>query len=168
MKKFLGWIAVFVLIVGGAVLAFWPVNHWRLYDADWQPLALTNAENYCAGAQGMKNGFDRDDKLTKECTENSSRDNVTPSIANSPQWACEGVVSSGQFNGSIHACVQILHNNSFWLIAGGGLTFAWNDERPRPQPIDEGVLDSDTKPRGNRSDGVDPSFTDNDEGEEEE
>jgi len=157
MKRFAGWAAVFIIVVGGGILAFWPVNHWRLYDADWNPLALTNAENYCAGAEGMVNGFKRDDRKTKECTENSVRNNTIPSITNSSRWACEGVISTGRFPGTVYDCMHVFDANQLWLLEGGGITVKWNDERPRPVPLDEGVLDKE--PRGNRSDDIAPSFS---------
>ena len=155
MKKFAGWTVVFVLVVGGGILAFWQVNHWRLYDADWNALALTSAENYCAGVEGMRNGFDRQDKKTINCIENSERDNETPSITESVKWACEGILSSGRFQGSARSCQLIFEDNSLWLLEGGGFTSKWNDERPRPKPLDEGIIN--TPGRGdNRSQGVDP------------
>ncbi len=165
MKKFLGWAAVFIIVVGGGILAFWPVDFWRLYDADWNALALTNAENYCAGAEGMANGFKRDDTRTKDCTKNSARDNETPSITSSSKWACEGVTSTGLFPGGVYDCMRVVEDNNLWLLEGGGITYRWNDQRPRPAPLDEGVLDK--KPRGNRSDDIAPSFSNTgEEGEE--
>jgi hypothetical protein len=155
MKRFLAWTVVVVFVVGGAVLTFWPVSFWRLYDADWNALALTSAENYCAGAEGMRNGFDRDDRKTKECTMNSDRDNETPSIAQSVKWGCEGVVSSGQFQGSVWDCQLIFEDNGLWLLEGGGFTYEWNDERPRPKPLDEGIITVPSR-GSNRSQGVDP------------
>lgn len=167
MKKFLGWLVVFVLVVGGAVLSFWNVNHWRLYDADWNPLALTNAENYCAGAEGMRNGFDRDDRKTKECTINSDRDNETPSIAQSVNWGCEGIVSSGRFQGGVWDCMLIFEDNGLWLLEGGGFTFKWNNERPRPKPLDEGIITVPSR-GSNRSQGVDPLINEQPKQEDEE
>ncbi len=111
----------------------------------------------------MVNGFKRDDRKTKECIENSPRDNTVPSIANSTRWACEGVVSTKQWQGSIYDCLVVFEANQLWLLEGGGFTFKWNDERPRPVPLDEGVLEKE--PRGNRSDDIDPSFSST-EGEE--
>ncbi len=156
MKKILTWIVVWSFIIGGGIIAFWQVETWRLYDADWNALAMTNAENYCAGSNGMLNGFKKDDKLTKDCTANSARDNTTPSITYSPKWACEGIRSAG-WDGSQYDCEFIFNQNGIWLLQGGGITMKWNDQRPRPEPIDEGVIENEK--RGNRSDGIAPSFS---------
>jgi hypothetical protein len=59
-------------------------------------------------------------------------------------------------------------------LEGGGFTYEWNDERPRPKPLDEGIINVPSR-GSNRSQGVDPLVneetseqqTEEDEGEDE-
>ena len=57
MKKFLTYTLAVMLVVGGAIAVNWPVNTWRLYDGNWQPLAMTEAESYCAGYHVALNDY---------------------------------------------------------------------------------------------------------------
>jgi len=155
MKKFAAWFAVIVLVVGGGVATFWPIDFWRLFDANQRPLALTEAENWCAGNVGMANTrFKENDPAVLRCIEQSGRDNEHPSIANSVHWACLGIVQAG-WDGIVLQCEDIFASNQMWMLLGGAFTNQWSDAYPRPVPLDEGVLEEpDT--RENRSTGVSP------------
>ncbi len=154
MKKIATWIATFALVVGGGIAVFWPIDFWRLFDANLRPLALTHAENYCAGTVGIAEGFKFDSIMVERCLNNTSLDNETPSIAKSVRWACQGIVQGG-WAGSVGECINIFEANQMWTVATGGLTMSWNDAHPRPRAIDEGVIEKE-KTRDNRATGVNP------------
>jgi hypothetical protein len=167
MKKILVWVALVLLVVGGAVAVVWPVEHWRLYDANQKPLALTERENYCAGLVGLETGFKEESDKALDCLETNTKDNTTPSIAKSTGWACDGILNGG-WGGTHEFCLEIFEINEYWLLATGGLTFEWNDAHPRPKAIDEGVIVDDEPTRENRSSGVVPDYTNTGEEEQDE
>ena len=152
MRKLLIRVGIAAFIVVGAMLVFWPVNFWRLYDANLRPLALTHAENYCVGFGGIQDGFQFDSAIVKTCMDISELDNETPSISQSIHWGCLGVVSGG-WGGAVHDCEKIFEARQFWFVQGGGITDNWNDAHPRPQPIDEGVLDGNVPQRSESREG---------------
>ena len=153
MRKLLIRVGIIAFIVVGAMLVFWPTNFWRLYDANLRPLALTHAENYCVGFAGIQDGFQFDSAIVKTCMSETTLDDTEPSIANSIRWGCLGVVAGG-WGGKAQDCEQIFEARQFWFVQGGGITDNWNDAHPRPQPIDEGVLDSDIPQRSENREGT--------------
>jgi len=157
MKKFALWLGIVALVVGGGIATFWPIDFWRLFDANQRPLAMTEAENWCAGYHGMlSKRFAEGDPAVARCMETTAYDNETPSIANSILWACKGIVATG-WNGLVIQCQDIFEANQMWMLAGGGFTAEWSDAYPRPVPLDEGVIE-EPNTRGNRSEGVAPSY----------
>ena len=149
MKKFIIWVGVVVFVIGLGVVTFWDVPQWRLYTQDWKPLAMTHAENYCTGKIGIGNRFIPNDPAVERCMKESGKDNVTPSIANSESWACEGVLDGG-WDAPMQTCLDILRQAELWMLAGGGLASAssWSDTHPRPEAIHEGVLPDTRSNRG--------------------
>lgn len=157
MKKLLGWTLVLVLVVGGALAAFWPISGpaaWRLYDENWKPLALTEAENWCAGSVGINDGFTERNPAVSRCVKDTDLDNEFPSITNSMKWACQGILIGG-WNGTTSQCLNIFKNGELWLLVGGGMTSDWNDERSRPVELDNNLLE-DEQTRENRTSGIAP------------
>lgn len=160
MKKFLTWTAIVVLVIGGGILTFWPVDTWRLYDANQQPLVMTEAESYCAGVVGFANGFEERDPNVAACIKfqvaSGEKDNTVPDVGKAPMWMCDGVRAAG-FAGGPWLCLDILEYNQLWMIVTGGLTTSWNDAHPRPTAIDSGnIQDAERAPRENRSTGIQP------------
>jgi len=149
MKKLAAYVGALLLVVGGAVAAFWPINFWRLYDANLRPLALTHAENYCAGFHGFAAGFPEHDPAVTDCENSGPYDNVTPSVANSVQWACQGIVAGG-WGGMVSDCELIFEQDQLWLVQGGGITRSWNDAWPRPRPIGGSIVPMDDSRTGSR------------------
>ena len=142
MKKFAIWAGVVLFVLGLGIATFWNVPTWRLYTVNWEPLAMTNAENYCTAVIGMsKTSFKPNDPAVDRCVADSPRDNTTPSIANSVMWACQGVIAGG-FNGTTTMCLDIMEQGQLWMLKGGGLADArsWSDTHPRPVSTQEGVL----------------------------
>lgn len=130
--KFLTWTAVVLLVVGGAVAVMWPVETWRLYDENWQPLALTHAENHCAG-EILGGNFENktNDPRVDECVATSHLDNETPNVASSVGWFCEGIASATTSLG-VADCVSQVESLDIWGLQHGGYTWEWNDANPRP------------------------------------
>ena len=169
MKKLLGWTLVLALVVGGALAAFWPISGpaaWRLYDENWRPLALTEAENWCAGSVGINDGFTEHNSTVLQCVEDTNLDNEFPSITNSIGWACQGIRDGG-WGGSTVQCRKIFQNGELWLLVGGGMTSDWNDERSRPVELDKNLLE-DERTRENRTSGIEPLSEETQEEEQEE
>ena len=150
MKRILAWVAVFVLVLGGAVAIYWPVPLWRMYDANWQPLAMTQAESYCAGKVLAQNGYSNkaNDKEVDQCVKDSEWDNTTPDVGKALKWACEGILSTDPA-WSITDCIGTFDSNSFWLMLHGGYTWRWNDQNPRPNTAYSNIREA---PRGERND----------------
>lgn len=132
MKKLGTYVAIVALVVGGGLAAFWPSNHFRLYDANLQPLAMTEAEAYCVGEIGISSNFKTNDPDVKTCITESDK-GTEPSIASTPRWFCEGLVT--QWPGSVSDCIGILDGYDLWPLLEGGLTFEWSEAHPRPTNI---------------------------------
>lgn len=150
MKRVLGWVVVFVLVVGGATATFWPVPTWRLYDANWQPLVMTEAESYCVGRVLAENGFNntQNDPKVKACIEESVLDNATPNISKAIMWACQGIKSVDP-SWSLTDCGNSVYGFNIWFLLHGGYTRSWNDQNPRPDAAYSNIREA---PRGERND----------------
>ena len=143
MKKLATWIAVFVIVMGGGLATFWPVDFFRLFDANQKPLVMTELESYCVAFVGMTSNFKTDNPEVGRCMGAlvERKDNIDHNIALATTWMCDGVVAAG-FEGGHRLCLNILESNSLWMITTGGLTTEWNDAHPRPTAIAAGQLDS--------------------------
>jgi hypothetical protein len=156
MKRVATWFAIIALVVGGGVVTFWPIDFWRMFDANQRPLALTEAENWCSGWVGItEQAFEENDPKVLRCMESTSKDNETPSAAQSIGWACDGIIAAG-WEGTPTQCLDLLEEIQIWMLAGGGFTNEWSDAYPRPVALDEGIIE-DPNSRENRSEGVEPS-----------
>ena len=149
MKRILGWVAVFILVVGGAIVTFWPVPTWRLYDANWQPLAMTQAESYCVGKVLAENSYNntKDNPTVDRCVAESKMDNTVPHVEKAMQWGCEGIRSVDS-SWSQTDCLEAFENWDMWLLQHGGYTWAWNDQNPRPNVAYSNIREA---PRGERN-----------------
>ncbi len=152
MKRVLGWVAVFILVVGGGIVTFWPVDTWRLYDANWQPLALTQAESYCAGKVLAENNYSNkaNDKDVDVCVKESKFDNTVPNVGKALKWACEGI-RSVDYSWTAADCIGTFDNYQFWLMQHGGYTWNWNDQNPRPNVAYSNIREA---PRGERDSNI--------------
>lgn len=157
MKRLFIWAAVFLFVIGLGVVTFWDVPQWRLYDKDWNPLAMTEAENYCTATVGLGESFKPNSANVQRCMDLTQKDNVTHSIAMSTTWACEGIRDAG-WDGTLNQCKNIIDDNGLWMIAGGGLATAdsWSDSHPRPVATVIGELPEDRSNRG--GDDVTPNY----------
>lgn len=159
MRKFITGLAIFVLIVGGGITVFWPNNFWRLFDANMNPLALTQAEAYCTGLLGPDSRFKTHNPKVTECEVESGWDNTAPDVARSIAWFCEGIIDA-KLPMSLGECIDVVDTNLLWPIQGGGLTATWNDAHPRPSVPDQVIIDparSGERPSTNRGDSVIPT-----------
>jgi len=149
MKRLLIWAAVVAFVAGMGVATFWDVPNWRLYTVNWEPLAMTNAENYCAAVVGLNEGFKPNSPDVQRCMEETSRDNETVSVAQSVQWACDGIRDAG-WPGTLPQCMEIINTGELWMIAGGGLANreSWSDSHPRPSETQVGELPDERTNRG--------------------
>ncbi len=149
MKKFFIWAGVILFVVGLGVVTFWDVPQWRLYTVNWEPLALTEAENYCTATVGLNEGFRPNSSNVKRCMENTHKDNTVVSISSSIGWACEGIRDAG-WTGGILQCRNIMEDGQLWMIAGGGLanSTSWSDSHPRPSETAVGELPDQRSNRG--------------------
>jgi hypothetical protein len=126
------WALVVVVVVGGGVFVTWPMETWRRYDKNWQALAMTHAENHCAGQVLADNGFNNklDDPAVDACVAASKLDNTTPNVAQSVGWFCQGIASSYPL--SVSECVGQVEGLQIWGLQHGGYTWDWSDNNPRP------------------------------------
>jgi hypothetical protein len=138
MKRFLTFIAVVVLVVGGGIAAFRPNTHFRLYDANMRPLALTHAETYCTGYWGILNGFRDHDPDVIACQVDGKMDNLTPDVTLAVVRFCEGIRNAG-WQGTVDDCINIVERDELWPLLDGGITMQWNSGHPRPT-TDEGSI----------------------------
>lgn len=150
MRRVLGWVAVFILVVGGATVTFWPVPTWRLYDANWQPLAMTQAEAYCVGQILAGNGYNniKDDREVDGCVAGSKLDNAIPDVGRVAYWGCDGIRSIDS-SWSQTDCLATFIDLDIWFLQHGGYTWAWNDQNPRPNVAYSNIREA---PRGERND----------------
>ncbi len=152
MKRLATWLAVVVIVIGGGIATFWPVDFFRLFDANQKPLVMTELESYCVAFVGMMSNFKTNDPEIARCMDalETRKDNIDHNVARAPTWMCDGVVAAG-FTAGHNMCLNILESNSLWMITTGGLTTEWNDAHPRPTAIIAGQLDGKadrTKSRG--------------------
>ena len=140
MKQFTLRLLAFVLIIGGAVAVFWPVNFTRLFDANMQPLALSEVESYCVGFVGLTSSFKTDDKDVTACRTEYAVLGSVADVANAPRWFCTGLVSGG-WDGTTEQCIDILDGNELWPLLNGGITAEWNDAHPRPSIPSQVIVD---------------------------
>lgn len=134
MRKFLLYFAGFALVVGGFIAVMWPVPNWRLYDANWRPLAMTQAESFCAGLLfGERMTNEQDHEWMVDCIANSSYEH-TPSVANSPAWGCQGLLSTPYGAGwPLEDCLAAMEAAEVWWLLDGGYTMEWNSGNKRPE-----------------------------------
>jgi len=150
MKKFMIWMAGIALIIGGFIIITADVPMWRLYDKNWQPLAMTEAENYCVGQILGKNGLNntKNDPEVDACVAASRMDNVTPNIAKAVTWACQGIAS--RYPGlTIEDCEGQVEGGDLWFLQHGGYTWEWNSGNKRPVASHSNI---GQPPRGERND----------------
>lgn len=135
MKKLALWLGIVALVVGGGIAAFWPSNHFRLYDANLRPLAMTEAEAYCVGEIGATSQWKENDPDVIACVAASERETV-PNITMTPAWFCSGVMITipGAF-ASVQECVDVVDGYELWPLLDGGITFEWNAAHPRPSNV---------------------------------
>lgn len=152
MKRILTWTATILLAVGGLILAFWPVQTWRLYDANWNPLAMTHAESWCMGRIAAENNYinSKDDPRVDQCVLESNFDNTIPSIGKAIRWGCVGSVSADS-GWSVSDCIRTVEAWDVWFLQHGGWTWEWNDAHPRPVVAYSDIRNA---PRGERDDSI--------------
>ena len=157
MKRFVTWLAMFAIVVGGGIATFWPVDFFRLYDANQQPLVMTELEAYCVAFVGIQRNWKEHEPEIPKCMVRLEglKDDIEHDIGPVPGYMCDGVIAGG-FKGGVNLCIDILETNNLWMITTGGMTFQWNDAHPRPKA--EALSDFDTGTvRENRSEGIIPS-----------
>lgn len=160
MVKRIGvWAVTFLLVVGGGIATFWDVDFWRLFDANQQPLAMTETEAWCAGSWGMKHNFRVRDSSVAECIKITDNKGTEPNVGKTTAWTCTGIISAG-WNGTRSACVEIIENNNMWIMLTGGFTTEWNQAHPRPKPQGGEILDAPPTRGSNRSTGIVPGLGD--------
>lgn len=147
MKRLLIRVLAGAFVIGGFVAVLWPVPTWRLYDANWQPLAMTQAEAWCAGwTMGNAQANKQDPAAMKDCMETHDElDNEIHGIATIIRQGCLGFGASSGFDPN--ACEAIIESNGIWWLRDGGFTLAWNETNPRPQVIQVSIQNA---PRGER------------------
>lgn len=148
MKKVAIWIAVFALVVGGGIAVLWDVPNWRLYDANWRALAMTEAESYCAGlllGEGKAGYDDPNPEEAALCWENTSKDNTMPQISKVVEWGCQGLLAAVEWN--LADCIAAVESNDIWWLRDGGFTASWNSGNSRPNVVTDDIRQA---PRGGR------------------
>lgn len=144
MKKVGTYFLIFALVVGGGLAVFWPSNHFRIYDANLQPLAMTELEAVCTGEIGINSGFKPQDPDVKACREERVDDLTNePNIARTEEWTCVGIIAGG-WGGDMVQCLTILSSYDLWPLLEGGLTYEWNAAHPRPSST-ESIIDNPTR-----------------------
>lgn len=126
-------VGAFILIVGGLVAVLWPVQTWRMYDANWRPLAMTHAESYCAGTTLAEGDFINRPypNEMKDCLKDSKLDNTIPNIGKAVNWACRGIQAVNGW--MILLCEATVEAYGLWFLTEGGYTFEWDDVNHRPE-----------------------------------
>lgn len=157
MKKILTKIAAVTFVVGGLVAVMWPVPTWRMYDANWQELAMTQAESYCSGYVLGENGFNNvpDIPGMETCIAESNLDNLEPDIAQSVRLACTGL-SIWFPEYVVSDCMADVEGFEVWFLVDGGYTWEWNASHPRPVVAHYNISQA---PRGERGDNSGRDFT---------
>lgn len=149
MRKILVILGIITLVVGGLIAILWPVENWRRYDANWRPLAMTEAEAWCSGNVSSTDSSVNQNpqpEAVAACIAQSDKDNTTPSIAHAVRWWCQGIVSKVPWN--VEDCVEVVESIQVWPLLHGGYTWEWNSANPRPVAAHQS-FDSKT-PRGER------------------
>lgn len=153
MKRILIKVLVFVFIVGGLAAVLWPVDNWRMYDANWKPLAMTDAEGYCAGYLLGESGFNnsQDVEAMAACiTTNDQKDNTTPNVGIVIRSFCNGIsLTAGMPQ---QDCEDIIEGYEIWPLMNGGYTWEWNDTNARPQVVQSNI--SQAPRRDGRTDDI--------------
>lgn len=137
MKKFLTWIGILVLIIGGAIITLRPNTAWRLYDSQLRALAMTEAEAYCVGFHLQPPITTSPQEEVANCIASSEK-GLEPSIANTIAWTCDGVADS--WGMPPDACEGAMEGYELWPLLEGGFTMSWSDAWPRPEVISETII----------------------------
>lgn len=140
MKRILIKIGVLVFIIGGLVAVLWPVDTWRMYDANWQPLAMTEAEAWCAGNLLGASNFNNSEDIEgmEACFEaHEDLDNVSPRIGAVIVKFCSGLATTSDIPAP--ECVDIIEGYEMWPLQYGGYTWQWNDTNPRPEIVQSDI-----------------------------
>lgn len=153
MKKIATWLGIIVLVVGGGILTLRPNTAWRMYDAQLRPLAMTEAEAYCVGANLQPPIIASPQEGVAECLASSKKE-TEPSIANTIGWTCEGVAETWDM--PVDVCVDAMEGYGLWPLLQGGFTMDWSEAWPRPEVIEETIIgvapprqsERDTESRG--------------------
>ncbi len=153
MKRTLIKIGAVLFVIAGLVAVLWPVDNWRLYDANWKPLAMTEAEGYCAGYLLGDGGFNNtEDKegMAACIAENEGLENDTPSIGIVVKSFCNGLaVTAGLPH---NECMDITEGYDIWPLQYGGYTWEWNDTNARPEVVQSDI--SQAPRRDGRTDDI--------------
>ena len=141
MKRLFTKILVVLATIALGVVVFWNVNFWRMYDAHWQPLAMTQAEAYCVGlALGEHNVQNiQDDKTVDACVATSKLDNTTPDLASVPLLACKALAETLAW--PQEECLNAVEAADIWFLQHGGYTWEWNDSNKRPNASHSNIRD---------------------------
>lgn len=154
MRKFLIYVAVLTLVVGGFIIVTLDVPNWRLYDSRWRPLAMTEAENYCAGWLFGSTLVNREDpSAMADCIERNHMDNETPNVARSVEWGCQGVLAGLAEQAQewdMAACLDAVEGAQVWFLMNGGYTVSWAQSGSNKRPV-VAQTDITRAPRGERS-----------------
>lgn len=149
MKKFLVGALVFAIVVGGFIIVTLDVPKWRLYDRQWRPLAMTQAENYCAGILTATAAEERPEEQAECIAENDHLDNITPNLAMSVQWGCEGLYVAAEY--PVQDCKDAVEVHQVWFLQHGGYTVEWAESGANQRP-NVAKVDITKAPRGERTD----------------
>jgi len=146
------WVAGIALIVGGFIVITADVPMWRLYDKNWNPLAMTEAENYCVGQVLGKNALNntKDDPEVAACVAASRMDNATPNIAMSIEWGCKGIYSTYP-DFLVDECKSQIEEGDLWFLQHGGYTWEWSESGSNKRPV-ASHSNIGQPPRGERND----------------
>lgn len=139
MKKILIKIGVIAFIIGGLVAVLWPVDTWRMYDANWQPLAMTESEAFCAGFLLGDSGFNnvQDEEGMQVCMERFDDKSDTPSVGIVISAFCDGLWVSAGFPKT--DCEDVTEGYEIWPLQHGGYTWEWNDTNSRPEVVQSNI-----------------------------
>ena len=145
MRRFLIKVGAVLFAIAGLVAILWPVNNWRMYDANWAPLAMTDAESYCSGwVLGDTNFVNKENKQAiQDCLDRVEYDNTQPHIGASVQLACIGLFETQAW--PVNDCVQLIEGYEVWFLQWGGYTWEWNDAHPRPQVYKTNIVEAPSR-----------------------
>lgn len=149
MKKFFLGLLIVLITVGGFILVTWDVPNWRLYDRQWRPLAMTHAENFCAGVLTFTSADERPEEQAECIAQHDDLDNVTPDVASSLRWGCEGLFSVSEW--PVEECMEAVEGYQVWFLQHGGYTNDWAEAGSNKRP-NVAAVDITKAPRGERTD----------------